>query len=113
MRPHLKKVKEMEQIGSAVAGTSGYSNSHKHFKASQHEKRPFIGRVNWRHQGVQPQRKHQRGRHKAKPGQEVESESLDHEQVGHTHAMPSSLLSDTQTEVSPFLGGRLKHFSEN
>ena len=51
------------------------------------------------------------GKTKATPEQEVES--LGHEQERQIHAVPSSLLSDLQAEVSSFQGGRLKQFSEN
>ena len=35
--------------GSAVGGASGHSSSHKRWKASQRERRPFVGQANWRH----------------------------------------------------------------
>ena len=44
--------------------------------------------------------------------QEVGSESPDHVQVSHAPTLPPSIISDIQTEVSCFQGGRIKHFSD-
>ena len=45
--------------------------------------------------------------------QEVGSVSSDHVQVNHALALSPSIISDIQTEVSCFQGGRIKHFSDS
>ena len=50
LRPDWKQWQKWSKLtGSAVGGTSGHSNSHKRWKASQRERRPFVGQAHWRH----------------------------------------------------------------
>ena len=47
------------------------------------------------------------------PEQEIEAKSLEQGQASQGPAIPPSLQSDIQTEVSSFQGGKIKQFSDS